>query len=240
MEWQWGKRESLSLRKPAGPETEESVQSPRDTSFSCKLSWPAKQKETPLPFISYSTSLQLLKRQPCPCRPEDICQSNVKKELIMVTIILTTIWWSELLRKGELFCFLTFLLPQENLHFRIVHDRVTISVEPVLAHSPSSSSLHIRPLLSGPLGLRFLNTPLRRRARSQVGQWLVPSCSPCLGGLCLAIALVAFLFLSPPLLYQHSLLLSSPRSLDGSNLISSSASLQEIFTGARDALPGLW
>lgn len=73
----------------------------------------------------------------------------------MVTIILTTIWWSNLLRKREHLCFLTFLLPQEKLHFWIVHDRVTISVEPVLAHSPASSPLNIRPLLSGPLGAKI-------------------------------------------------------------------------------------
>lgn len=73
----------------------------------------------------------------------------------MVTIILTTIWWSDLLRKREHLCFLTFLLPQEKLHFWIVHDRVTISVEPVLAHSPVSSPLNIRLLLSGPLGAKI-------------------------------------------------------------------------------------
>lgn len=83
----------------------------------------------------------------------------------MVTAILTTIWWSELLRKGERFCFLTFLSHQEKLHFWIVHDRVTISAEPVLAHSPSSSSLNMRLLLSGPLGVNISQHPAQEERR---------------------------------------------------------------------------
>jgi len=158
----------------------------------------------------------------------------------MVTTILTTIWWSELLRKGEHLCFLTFLSPQEKLHFWIVHDRVTISVEPVLAHRPSSSCLNMRLLVSGPLGANIFQHSAQEEITSQVVQWLICSYSPCPGGICLA--LIAFLFLSPPLLCQHSFLLASPRrrwgSLDGLNLISSSASLQEIFAVVRDGLPG--
>lgn len=124
-----------------------------------------KTEENPLPLISYSASLQLLRRQPCSCRPEDTCQSNVKKELITVTRILTAIWWSELLRKGEHLCFLTFLSHQEKLHFWIVHDRVTISVEPVLAHSPSSSPLNMRLLLSGPLGANISQHPAQEESQ---------------------------------------------------------------------------
>ena len=82
----------------------------------------------------------------------------------MVTIILITIWWSDLLREGEHLCFLTFLSLQEKLHFWIVHDRVTISVEPVLAHSPSSSPLNIRLLLSGPLGAKISQHPAQEES----------------------------------------------------------------------------
>lgn len=49
--------------------------------------------------------------------------------------------------------------PQEKLHFWIVHDRVTVSVEPVFVHSPSSSPLNMRLLLSGPVSANISQHP---------------------------------------------------------------------------------
>lgn len=53
-------------------------------------------------------------------------RTSVRKELITVTVIVSTIRWSDLLWKRQHLCFLTCLLPQKELHFWIVHDRVTM------------------------------------------------------------------------------------------------------------------
>lgn len=157
-----------------------------------------------------------------------------------MTTILTTIWLSDSLREGEHLCFLTFLSPQEKFRFWIAHDRVL----PVLSHSPYSSPLNVRLLLSSPLGAKI--SQCLSQEKTEIMSW--PEAHSCLQSLPRrtfpTITLVASLFLSPPLWYRHSPLLSSPRrnwgSLDGLDLISFSANLQEFLAVARNALPGLW
>lgn len=75
----------------------------------------------------------------------------------MATVIVTTIWWSDLLWKGQHLCFLTCLLPQKELHFWTVHGRVTISAEPVL-------TFNTRLLLAGPLGAKISQDPAQEES----------------------------------------------------------------------------
>lgn len=185
-----------------------------------------------LPLISHSTSLQLLRGQPCSCRPVDICQSNVKKGINYDDNNSYTIWLSGSLREGEHLCFLTFLLLQEKFHFWIVHDRVL----PVFSHSSYSSPLHIRLLLSSPLGAKIPQYLSQEKA--EIMAW--PEAHSCL------------LFPSPlhwlPSSPSHCCITilsccplpeGSGGGPDGWNLISFSANLQEILAVARHALPAL-
>lgn len=154
----------------------------------------------------------------------------------MATVIVTTIWWSDLLWKGQHLCFLTCLSPQKELHFWTVHGRVTISAEPVL-------TFNTRLLLAGPLGAKISPDPAQEESeitgRTAARSSLQSSLRRSLPSLC---AFCLPLFLCPPLSQQQSLLLSSPKrrlgSLGGPNLIFS-ANLQEIFALARDVLPDL-
>lgn len=75
----------------------------------------------------------------------------------MATVIVTTIWWSDLLWKGQHLCFLTCLSPQKELHFWTVHGRVTISAEPVL-------TFNTRLLLAGPLGAKISPDPAQEES----------------------------------------------------------------------------
>lgn len=75
----------------------------------------------------------------------------------MVTVIVSTIWRSDLLWKRQHLCFLTCLLPQEKLHFWIVHDRVTMR--------RACLALNFKLLLLGPLGAQ-----ISQQENSQIAQ----------------------------------------------------------------------